>query len=170
MFLNLLIKLSTAYDYVSNIITVTLQGIYDAHTDDIFVLETANAYPLVVKDSWELHSDSSRVFYPNTCKFYKTGETKKYADVVTAFVTGDDFTYDLSSFLYNACWSDNPPSLYELLLVALVKNKTYVSHETLSKCSLSVLTSDVEEFTLELTSEFARKPFRGWENCDLKID
>jgi hypothetical protein len=158
------------YDYISNIITLTLEGIYDAHTDDIFILETPNAYPLVVKDSWEFYSNSYRVFYPNTCKFYKTSETKKYADIVTAVVTGDDFTYDLSSFLYNACWSDTPPSLYELLLISLVINKRYVSHETLSKCILTVLTSDVEEFSIELMSEFARKPFRGWENCDLKID
>jgi len=165
VFLRLFTFFSKLYDTVSEYMYITKQGIYDAHTPSKWIFSTANTYPCFVNDSWNLYSLTPRVYYPATNKFYVTDANSKITlDIVTANITGP-IEHDMSSFLYKVSWSSEyyPPSLYEIVLVYLATEKIYVSYDVLDTCTLTVLTSDAEEITINLGSYHAKKPFRKWD-------
>jgi len=168
----LLTKLSTTYDAISKCIKTTLQGIYDAHSEVTWIFTSPNTYPLIVNSSWNI-TNALRIYYPSTFRFYKISNSKAYADIITVNIRLGDIEYDISTFLYATSWSsemDVPPSLYELLLLYLMKEKTYIPYETLNCSFLNVLTCEGIPMKILLDSEFAKKPFYGWETDDLKID
>jgi hypothetical protein len=167
-------KLVNTYDYLSRFIQTTLQGIQDAHSESTWIFSSPNTYPLPVKDSWKgIDLSSSRVYYPATHKFSKLSDSKSYADIITVSLSGENFTHDLSAFLYLVNWPADmevPPSIYELVLLSLMAEKIYVPYEELDTYSLDIMKYDGYELTIRLSSEFVKKPFRGWDTDDLKID
>ena len=169
-----LTRLVNTYDYVCKFLETTLQGIRDAHSESTWIFSSPNTYPISVKDSWDVNDLSScRVYYPATHKFSNVSDSKSYADIITIRLLGENFTHDLSAFLYLVNWPANmavPPSVYELVLLSLMTEKIYVPYEKLDTYSLDVMTYDGSQLTIQLSSEFVKKPFRGWDTEDLKID
>jgi hypothetical protein len=169
-----LTNLVNTYDFLCKFLQTTLQGIQDAHSESRWIFSSPNTYPISVKHSWNVTDlSSSRVYYPATNKFGKVSDSKSYADIITVILSGENFTHDLSLFLYLVNWPSDtavPPSVYELVLLSLMTEKIYVPYEKLDTYSLDVMKYDGYELTINLSSEFVKKPFRGWDTEDLKID
>jgi hypothetical protein len=162
------------YDVVVSYVKTTVDGIYDAHTEKGLIISSLNTYPCLINKTWEIVESPvrSRIFYPLTNKFYsKIPASKVSVDIVTANLVGDSFNKDMSLFLYEVSWAlgSNPPTLYELVILYLYKEKIYIPYDILDTYTLDVLTSDAEEISIELSSNLAKEPFFGWGD-DLKID
>jgi len=166
--------ITQTYDGVVSYVKTTVDAIYSAHYEKGLVLSSRNTYPCLIDERWEIIEDSveDRIFYPSSNKFYlNTPPSKMSIDIVTANLTGDCVEADMSLFLYEVSWAAGspPPTLYELVILYLYKEKIYVPYYILDTYTLTVLTSDAEELNIKLSSTFAKEPFISWSD-DLKID
>lgn len=159
------------YDYMHDIMKITVQGIYDAHTPSMWIFSKSNSYPLILNTKWAGDLENATIYYPNTHTFYKETTKKISMDIALASIkesNGD--TIDISLFLYKLSWdSTYIPSLYEIILLYYMHSNTYVPHELLETYKVNILTSDVEVIEVALSSSFAKEPFKGWSG-ELKID
>jgi hypothetical protein len=101
-------------------------------------------------------------YYPETYTFAPAASDKISLDIVTAELNTPFGAHDLSSFFYSVKWHMNAPSLYELVLLFLLHEKLCLSTSTLDSSALTVLTSDAEEYVIEMNSVVAKQTFRGF--------
>jgi hypothetical protein len=106
---------------------------------------------------------------PVSFTFGKGVGDKITIDIVTAELTTPSITYDLSSFFYSVKWYSSAPSLYELVLLYLLHNKICLSTDMLNSYTLTLLTSDAEEHSIDMNSPLAKQSFRGFTE-GLKVD
>ena len=135
--------------------------VYEGYSTKYWAFAERNAYPITISSSWK-REHQMLTYSPDTFIFGQGIGDKFALDVVTVELKTPSSTYDLSSFLYSVKWFSVAPSLYELVLLYLVHEKICLSTDTLDSSSLTVLTSDAEEYVIEMNSVLAKQTFRGF--------
>jgi hypothetical protein len=117
----------------------------------------------MVSSAWKIDPTATLVYSPATFAFFELGISDKFTlDIVTAELHTPSGVHDLSSFFYSVKWYATGPSLYELVLLYLMHERVCVTSSVINTYSLTVLTSDAEEHTIELNSPLAKQTFRGF--------
>ena len=138
-----------------------LETVYEGYREKRWVFAERNAYPVMLSSIWR--TEPLMITYdPATFTFGQGIADKQSLDIVTAELKTPSTTYDLSSFLYSVKWYLAAPSLYELVLLYLLHEKTCLSTDMLDSYTLHVLTSDAEEVVIDLHSPLAKQSFRGF--------
>jgi hypothetical protein len=158
--------INTLYSIQSNV-SYLVETVYEGYREKRWVFAQRNAYPIMTSSSWT-NSDILS-YYPATYTFAPAASDKISLDIVTAELNTPFGAYDLSSFFYSVKWHMNAPSLYELVLLFLLHEKLCLSTSTLDSSSITVLTSDAEEYVIEMNSVVAKQTFRGFTE-GLKVD
>lgn len=170
--------INTLYSIQSNV-SYLVETVYEGYREKRWVFAQRNAYPVMTSSSWT-NSDAAGngclsvqgdmlTYYPATYTFAPAASDKKSLDIVTAELNTPFGAHDLSSFFYSVKWHMNAPSLYELVLLFLLHEKLCLSTSTLDSSSITVLTSDAEEYVIEMNSVVAKQTFRGFTE-GLKVD
>jgi len=173
-FLPYLVYAVNSLAYVKDAVLFFCDCVYEGYTTKRWIFAERNTYPVILSSSWR--SEPLMLTYdPATFTFGQGVADKETLDFVTAELKTPSMTYDLSSFFYSVKWysSAPAPSLYELVLLFLLHEKTCLSIDMLNSYTLHILTSDAEEVVIELGSPLAKQPFGGFTEVStegLKVD
>ena len=139
------------------------ETVCEAYRPKSWIFTTRNEYPVMVSSAWKIDPTATLVYSPATFAFFELGISDTFTlDIVTAELRTPSGTHDLSSFFYSVKWYATGPSLYELVLLYLMHERACVTTSRVNTYSLTVLTSDAEEHTVEMNSALAKQTFRGF--------
>jgi hypothetical protein len=148
---------------IQSSIAFLYETVCDAYRPKSWIFTTRNEYPVMVSSAWTIDPTATLVYSPNNFAFFELGISDKFTlDIVTAELKTPSGVHDLSSFFYSVKWYATGPSLYELVLLYLMHERICVTTSIVNSFSLTVLTSDAEEHTIEMNSALARQSFRGF--------
>jgi hypothetical protein len=151
------------------LLTKTVKGIQDAHSDEVWIFLDPNCIPYCIKGT-EWKGKTTSVYYPATHAFYRhTGEVfegrMRQFDVVIAEIVKEDGSKKCCSELFhNVSWAPGAtPSLFEMLLLdGLHSDRPYTTDE-IYKWKLSIMDSNGDEYEIKMDSEKVMEAFTRWD-------
>jgi len=142
----------------------------DAYREKKWVFTSRNAYPMITSSEWTIcQSDDTLVYSPDSHAVEGAGEKNSLESVTLEVLCPDGTRHNLSSFSYDVKWHTLTPSLYEFVLLYFLHEKICIPTQVLDTYTVEVLTMDLEEVSIALSSPFAKAPFCGFVE-GLKVD
>ena len=146
-----------------------LTSLEHAHVKDEWIFINPNEIPYIAKEG--KHSTRFEptmvCYYPETHTFcYKeriNGRAQRFdaIEVVLERIGQDDI--DLADFFNQVTWKQFAiPSLYEVVMMYFLEQKTPISHYALERMMLRVVDSSMDEHRIPLNSNTATRRFTGW--------
>lgn len=155
--------------YGYELLSKTVRGIRDAHSDETWIFLDPNCIPYVIKGKhWD--GKTSSVYFPETHTFMKStreifeGRYRQF-DVVTAEIEyGNGEITCCSELFHNVRWSPGAaPSLFEMFLLYTLHNDRPYTTDEIYKFTLNVMDSNGDEYKIKMDSEKVMEAFHGWD-------
>ena len=161
--------INTLYSIQSSV-SYLYDVLQDAYREKKWVFTSRNAYPTITSSEWTIcQSDDTLTYSPDSHAVEGAGEKHSLESVTLEVICPDGTRYNLSSFSYDVKWQSLTPSLYEFVLLYFLHEKMCIPTQVLDTYQVEVLTMDLEEISIPLSSPFAKAPFCGFIE-GLKVD
>jgi hypothetical protein len=160
--------INTLYSIQSSV-SYLYEVLQDGYREKKWIFTSRNAYPMITSSEWTMClSDNTLIYSPASHAIEGAGEKQSLESVTLEVVSPDGTRHNLSSFSYTVKWQLTP-SLYELVLLYFLHEKMCIPTQILDTYTVEVLTMDLEEVSIPLSSAFAKAPFCGFVE-GLKVD
>jgi hypothetical protein len=154
------------FEKLMGIVSKSMCAVSDAQIPDVWVFTHRNTTPWARKEA----INNTLSFYPETKRFFKESDIKNSTskksmdDLVTAEVLDASglIVSDVTEFLHTIRWSQNAPSVYELVLIFFLLHDILLSQNLLSTYVLRVMTIDAETLDIPLDDTKAKEEFSSW--------
>jgi hypothetical protein len=163
-----------AFELSVGLTNVTVRGIRNAHTPEIWLFRERNECPWRIHRGQDEHPSleftNVATWIPSHQRLYfrqnDSQTNQSFNDVVTAELYNTDkrLQYDLSSFFHTFSWrsASAAPSLYEVVLLYCLSQNLFFSKAQLEGFTLEIMTAEGDTILATLSSAHTRIDFEGW--------